>query len=384
VPLFEAVAGATAPAPLDPEPLATALSALEGAGNLERDGERVRVPEAVRERVLSEMDYPSSLRATDQALALVLAAFPGDPGDYGSWKRSRALMPELRALIGRARELEMESFKVPLALALGSEFMTASGEFTLANEMAEEAFAYASLSLEPAVQATMNHARGVILAELGELEPARRALEQAQVLRAQVEEEGAAALRVDLLALGEVLGEMGEFEAARWHLEQVQTTDDVPVDRFDAQARRRLAWLLMEEKEFELSERAYREALEATRRLYGEEHPDTAQARGELGALLLEVSRWEDARSELESALKSACALLGDNHPAVGVIASNLGGALEGLELFEEAREAVERSLAIGHAVLPDGHRNLWLRHRKLTRILRALDEYEAARLHAE
>lgn len=364
--------------------MAKALGVLESAGDLERVGERLRVPEAVRERVLAELDYQGSMGATDEALALVLAAFPADPGDYGSWKRSRALMPELRAVVERASELELESPRVPLALALASEFMTASGEFSLANELAEEAFTYASSSLGPAIRARMNHALGVVLSELGELERARRALEQAHDSRAEVGEAGTVALRADLLALGKVLSELGDFEAARQCLEQVRTSAEVPIDRFDAQARRRVAWLLMEEGERELSESAYRGALEATQRLFGEDHPDTALVHGELGALLLEISRWEEARSELSQALKSACALLGDNHPAVGVIASNLGGALEGLELFEEAREAVERSLAIGHAVLPDGHRNLWLRHRKLARILRAIDEYEAAREHAE
>jgi tetratricopeptide (TPR) repeat protein len=383
-PLFEPASKGAAPPLFDHEFLAKALGALEGAGELEREGERLRLPDAIRERVRAKLDYRASVEATDQALALVLAAFPGDPGDFGNWKRARALMPSLRAAVGRARELEFESPKVSLALALGSESMTASGDFGLANELAEEAFLSAPSSLEPEIRATMNRARGVILSELGELDAARGALEQAHAFRIQAAGAGTAALRADTMALGEVLGELGEFEAARQRLEELRTAAEVPLDRFDAQARRGLAWLLMEQGEFELSEGAYREALAATRRLFAVDHPDTALAHGELGALLLEVSRWEEARSELDLALESACALLGDSHPAVGVIASNLGGALEGLERFEEARQAVERSLAIGHAVLPDGHRNLWLRHRKLARILRALDDYEAAREHAE
>lgn len=383
-PLFDRAAGAAAPAPFDLELLVKALEELEGAGDLERTGKRLRVPEAVRERLRAELEYEDAVRATDQALALVLAAFPADPGDYRNWKRARSLMPALRAGIERAVELEVASHRVPLALALSSEFMTASGDLVLAKELAEDAFLHSSSSLEPDVQATMNRALGVALAQLGDLEPARQALEEALGSRPEAGDTDEGARRGDLLALGEVLGELGEFDAARGHLEQARSSAEIPIDRFDAQARRRLAWLLMEEGELERAEHAYCDALEASRGLFGDDHPDTALVHGELGAFLLEVSRWEEARAELDRALESACALLGEGHPAVGVIASNLGGALEGLERFAEAREAVERSLAVGRTVLPEGHRNLWLRHRKLARILRALDEYEAARAHAE
>ena len=223
----------------------------------------------------------------------------------------------------------------------------------------------------------------MILIELGELGSARRALKQAQETRLRAADVGPAALRSDALALGEVLGDLGDFAAAREWVERVATAADTPVDRFDAQARRRLGWLAMEAGDLAVAERRYREALAATEALLGTDHPDAALARGELGVLLLEASRWDEALTELEIALKAACASLGDDHPSVAVIASNLGGALEGLGRFEEAREVVERSLTIGREALPDGHRNLWLRHRKLARILRSLDDREAAREHA-
>ena len=383
-PLFAPAADGAVQSSHDPERLQAAIAALLEAGDLERRGRRMLLSAEVRERVREELDYRQSVAATEDALALVLAAFPADPGDYRNWKRCRALMPVLRGVTRRAAELEMESPRAVLALALGSEFLTAGGNFSEAQEFARAAFLQAPPSLELGLEATRNHALGVILIELGELGPARRALEQARASRSRMADADPLATRADELALGEVLGDQGDFAAAGEWLGRVATQAGVPVDRFDAQARRRLAWLAMEEGELEEAERLYRQALTATEALLGADHPDTAQARGELGALLLESSRWEEARVELEGALQAACDSLGDDHPAVAVIASNLGGALEGLERFAEARDAVERSLAIGREALPDGHRNLWLRHRKLTRILRSLDQREAAREHAE
>jgi tetratricopeptide (TPR) repeat protein len=368
----------------DPEVLTAALAELEGAGLLERgSGGRVRVDEATREYLAETLDYVERRKATEAALELVLSAFPADPGDFPNWERCEALMPELWTVTEGAEELEAESSSTAMLFALGSEYLTARGDFAGAKELASAALADVA-SAGPGVVAVANHALGVILIELGELDEAQRVLETALSSRSRDRAENATELRGDRLALGEVLGELGRFEDARSYLEQVRTDERVPVDRFDAQARRRLAWLLMEEGKLEEAEEDSRRALAATVELLGEAHPDSAQARGELGALLLEGGRWEEARGELTTALDLAEGLLGDEHPAVGVIASNLGGALEGLEELRKARDSVERALEIGEEALPPGHRNLWLRHRKLTRILRALKDLEAAHQHAE
>ena len=109
--------------------LQAALAALEESGEVERRGQRLRLAEGVRERLLAALDYEESVAATEEALGLVLAAFPGDPGNYGNWNRCAALMLALRSITRRAVELEMESPRAVLGLALGSEFLTARGDF---------------------------------------------------------------------------------------------------------------------------------------------------------------------------------------------------------------------------------------------------------------
>jgi tetratricopeptide (TPR) repeat protein len=328
------------------------------------------------------LDFEATADAVGWALALLAASFPEDPGDCKSWPEVEALMPSLWAAVESAAHLELRSEAGALLMARGAEYLTARGRFQEAEELARNAFTIASGHPSEDLAATMRHALGTVLVEVGALKEAREALERALEERTQagVNE---AELRRDRLALGEALGELGELSAARDLIEAAAAEIDSAPDRIHCWARRRLAWLLMEEGEFEKAERCYGEVLAATEDVLGHNHPDAARVRGELGALLLKRGEWKKARDELHRALSIARESLGSDHPAVGVIHSNLGGALEGMGRFKDARTELEQALTIGTAALPEGHRDLWLRHRKLCRVLATLGDFEGARREA-
>lgn len=362
---------------------AAAREALARAGLIEESGERISMPESVRDAVRDRLDPEAAAEATEAAVALLAAGFPDDPGDYASWPKAEALMPAVRTALDAVSELKLQDEAGALLMARTAEYLTIRGHFEEAKALAEDAFLVAPSPPPEDLSAAMRHALGVVLAEVGALGEAREALKRALAERVEAGTDEAG-LRRDRLALGEVLGELGKLQEARDLIEAAATEVDSGLDRISCRARRRLAWLLMEEGELEEAERHYEEALVATEGALGGDHPDAARVRGELGALLLNRSEWTQARDELQQALSIAKQSLGADHPAVGVIHSNLGGALEGMGRFEEARAELERALAIGRSALPEGHRDLWLRHRKLCRVLGVLGDLEGARREAE
>lgn len=368
--------------PVGSAEIAAARKALAEADLIEESGKRISVPEPVREAVRDRLDSEGTAEAATVAIALLAAGFPPDPADYASWPEAEALMPAVRTAVEATVERELPGEAGALLLARAAEYLAARGRFEEAKALAENAFLVAPDPPPESLAATMRHALGSVLVEVGALGEAREALERALEKRIQagVDEAG---LRRDRLALGEALGELGELRDARDLIEAAATETDSGPDRISCRARRRLAWLLMEKDELDEAERFYREALAATEAAFGEKDPDAARVRGELGALLLKQAKWKEALEELERALSIARESFGADHPAVGVIHSNLSGALEGLDRFKDARAELERALAIGTAALPEGHRDLWLRHRKLRRVLIALGDLEGAREEA-
>jgi tetratricopeptide (TPR) repeat protein len=109
----------------------------------------------------------------------------------------------------------------------------------------------------------------------------------------------------------------------------------------------------------------HRAALDATRELYGDDHPATLRALANLAITLRALRRDDEAEPMLREATDGLMRVLGENHPAVATSLSNLAIAVAQRGRPDEAVALMRRSLAIrerndpGHPSIATGHFNL-------------------------
>ena len=117
--------------------------------------------------------------------------------------------------------------------------------------------------------------------------------------------------------------------------------------------------------DFELSLEHQRTALDATRELYGDDHPATLRALANLANTLRSLHRDDEAERMLVAAIDGLVRVLGDQHPAVATSLSNLAIVVAQRSRPDEAVALMRRSMAIrerndpNHPLIALGHFNL-------------------------
>jgi tetratricopeptide (TPR) repeat protein len=128
----------------------------------------------------------------------------------------------------------------------------------------------------------------------------------------------------------------------------------------------------------------HRAALDATRELYGDDHPATLRALANLAITLRQMNRDDEAETMLVAATDGLERVLGEHHPAVATSLSNLAIAVAQRGRPDEAVALMRRSLAIrerndpGHPSIATGHFNLARALYDTRSYTEALDQYEA------
>ena len=116
--------------------------------------------------------------------------------------------------------------------------------------------------------------------------------------------------------------------------------------------------LLHELGYFEESERLFREALQARRAKWGEEHPDTLCVVNNLGLVLFAQAKYDEVEPLFAQALASKRTLLGDTHPDTLTAIANLGGLYQQLGRLDDAEplllEELNASIAANGVDHPD------------------------------
>jgi tetratricopeptide (TPR) repeat protein len=377
------------PPPLDglfgDDGLEERLRQMQESGLVEVAGEALVVPEAAAAAIQASLENRDRGRWCSVALKLLRDCFPKESDDYRNWEACQELLPHVGVLADQAESLGVGADLALWLLDRAAVFLHSCGQFSAATDLATRAVAgIASLAPDDPLRGTLRRTLGNLLGEYGELDEAKKELEQAiEIHEALPDQE--LSVREDRVAFAGALWEAGEHEEARRQLD-IALAGRAPedADRCDCEAWRTRAWVLCEEGDLEKSRDAYKDALELLERVQGPEHPDTAEARTGLAVALAGLGRLEDGKAELERALEISEPALGPLHPEIAVIRSNLGGVLHSLGDLRGARSQLELALDAGNETLPADHRGIWIRHRKLAGTLQSLNDLNGAREHAE
>ena len=104
----------------------------------------------------------------------------------------------------------------------------------------------------------------------------------------------------------------------------------------------------------DLADGPQREAVEASRRVLGDEHPSTLITISNLGFLLQEQGRLSEAEPHYREALEASRRVLGDEHPETLISISNLGNLLLDQGRLAEAEPHFREALEVSRRVLGD------------------------------
>jgi tetratricopeptide (TPR) repeat protein/predicted Ser/Thr protein kinase len=207
-------------------------------------------------------------------------------------------------------------------------------------------------------------------------EHARRALELQHALHG----ERSLPVANSTAALGYALAKLGDFDAAEPLLEQAvalhralgsESEEIVPFEQ--------LASLYVDQGRFDEAKALYRQSLERSRRIHGEQHPETATRENNLAALYYRMGELAEAATHYENALAVQRELLDPLHPNLLTVQNNLGALYNRLGDHDRAAAILEPTLAARREVLGEQHLEVAVTGYHLANALRGLQRHEAA-----
>ncbi len=121
--------------------------------------------------------------------------------------------------------------------------------------------------------------------------------------------------------------------------------------------RHELAWAVaLQLGRWKEAEAAYREVLEARRRVLGDDHPDTLATRHALALVVADQGRWGEAEGAFRKVLEARRRVLGDDHPHTLATRLELARMVAGQGRWKEAEAAYREVLEAERRVLGDDH----------------------------
>ncbi|MEM9154176.1 MAG: tetratricopeptide repeat protein, partial [Cyanobacteria bacterium P01_F01_bin.33] len=102
----------------------------------------------------------------------------------------------------------------------------------------------------------------------------------------------------------------------------------------------------------------YQQALELSKELLGQKHPDVATSLNNLAALYESQGRYEQAEPLYQQALELRKELLGHKHPSVATSLNNLAGLYRSQGRYEQAEPLYQQALEIANSKLGSAHPN--------------------------
>jgi tetratricopeptide (TPR) repeat protein len=325
---------------------------------------------------------PPDRASGDGALESLVAAFPEEPNDPGTWPLAEELLPQALAAVEQAQP---GSVAAATLLNRAATFELARGQLERSLELAERGVEGASEIGDLRTRGDSHYALAQVLTHFDRDEDVREHLEEALQMHEDSLEPADPAVRRDRIALGDVLLELGDLAAGRDAIERaVAAGRDHPDDETGCVALAALGWSKYTRGLYGAALAAYVAAIARLESLRGPEHFELINMRICLGLMLLELGEVTRAHTEFEAALDHAERALGTTHPEADVARSMLASALYQQREYGAALEQLEAALDNGNLTLPSGSEALWIRHRKLADTLIAAGDLERAMPHVE
>jgi tetratricopeptide (TPR) repeat protein len=140
-----------------------------------------------------------------------------------------------------------------------------------------------------------------------------------------------------------------------------------------------LAGLYKSQGRYEDAEPLYVQALELSKRLLGENHPDVATSLNNLALLYESQGRYEDAEPLYVQALELSKRLLGENHPDVATSLNNLAGLYKSQGRYEDAEPLYVQALELSKRLLGENHPDVATSLNNLAGLYKSQGRYESA-----
>ncbi len=336
--VFETL-GAARPAEISRAADALAESALATLG----DDSVIRVHRLVADFVRGRLEETGALLGRlEEALGVLLSAFPDSPQDPASWLVCEQLVPHVDALTRREFTPLEGSF---VLLDRVASFLLAAGLASDATDVLERTADLAQRWLAPDHPDTLSSLSNLAAAqrEAGDLDGARELQQRVLVERERVLGPDHPDTLISLDNLAGTLRMLGDLDGAR------EMQQRVLVER---------------------------------ERVLGPDHPDTLSSLNNLAGTLFEFGSYGEARSMYESALARGWSVLGRDHPDNIRTMSNLAVCTEMLGELDTARDLLERVLDVATSAYGADHPVALTATNNLADLLRRVGQLgEAARL---
>lgn len=273
-----------------------------------------------------------------------------------------ALCADTAALMARVAPPADPAARARVA-ALGREMaqvkaLRAAGRYREGLTLAQEADRRAAAAGHPPTAAEAGLLLGDLQEKIGDYEPAERTLR-----RAVRQAEAAAADEVKAAAAIALMSLLGEVQARFAEAHDWQGLAAAILDRLKDQGELRaqylggLGALYDEEGRFEDSLRAYEQAAEVRRRVFGDRSPQLAATLSDTGMAHYRLGRYSEAMEVATQALEIQRAALGPQHPEVAGTLNRLGAICYIQNDFEPALRYYRQALSIRLAAFGPRHR---------------------------
>jgi tetratricopeptide (TPR) repeat protein len=257
-----------------------------------------------------------------------------------------------RSALDAAESQHAPPTQMALVLANVAQILTIQGQYTDAEQMFERAVPIVRglKDSDPSFLEVFLTNMGSLYRILGKYDKAEAALTEVQEVAARNPDSATARMPLilsDLAALYVSTNRPKLAEATLKKALDLTPSGNTAIVRISLD----LAGLYMRQQKFSEAQRYCRQALEATQRLSGPNHPDAAMALFALGRLHAQQKRPHEAENEFRRAKETWRIAFGPKHLTVAIAGANLAAMLTAQQRYDDAELEYKDALAIqnGH-----------------------------------
>ncbi|MDJ0733398.1 MAG: tetratricopeptide repeat protein [Nostocaceae cyanobacterium] len=174
----------------------------------------------------------------------------------------------------------------------------------------------------------------------------------------------------------------GKYEQAEpLYLQALELTKSILGENHPNYARslNNLAGLYYSQRKYEQAEPLFLQALELTKSILGENHPDYARSLNNLAGLYSDQGKYEQAEPLFLQALELTKSILGENYPDYARSLNNLAGLYKSQGKYEQAEPLFLQALELTKSILGENHPDYANSLNNLAGLYKSQGKYEQA-----